>query len=67
MLKFTGDVIYRIAVIGKFLYEAIFVSPGAQAPARSVLQLPQLHVYTENFGGPEGGFCFCGGIKKRSK
>ena len=45
-------------LLANFLYEAIFVPPGAQAPARSVLQLPQLQVYTKNFGAQEGDFAF---------
>lgn len=45
-------------LLANFLYEAIFVPPGAQAPARSVLQQPQLQVYTANFGTQKGDFAF---------
>ena len=33
-----------------FLYEAIFVPEGMKPPARSILQTPELQVYTADFG-----------------
>ena len=33
-----------------FLYEAIFVPEGMTPPARSILQTPELQVYTADFG-----------------
>ena len=32
-----------------FLYEAIFVPEGMKPPARSILQTPELQVYTADF------------------
>ena len=33
-----------------FLYEAIFIPEGVEAPAREVIDLPELKIYIENFG-----------------
>lgn len=37
-------------LLNDFLYEAIFVPDGAKPPERSILQLPELQVYTAGFG-----------------
>lgn len=49
---------YRIREIRKeeygclegFLYEAIFVPEGVEPPPRTIVELPELRVYTEGFG-----------------
>lgn len=33
-----------------FLYEAIFIPEGAEAPPRSIIKQPELQVYTADFG-----------------
>lgn len=33
-----------------FLYEAIFIPEGAAPPDRSIIELPELALYYENFG-----------------
>ena len=40
-----------------FLYEAIFIPPGASAPPRSVLARPEIAVYIERFGELKGDRC----------
>ena len=37
-------------VLKDFLYEAIFVPEGEEAPERSVLEQPDLQVYISDFG-----------------
>lgn len=37
-------------LLDDFLYEAIFVPEGVEAPPRSIVEHPQLRVYTEGFG-----------------
>ena len=39
-------------LLSDFLYEAIFVPPGAAKPPHDVIHTPELQVYTENFGRP---------------
>lgn len=33
-----------------FLYEAIFIPEGVEPPPRSILELPELQIYTDGFG-----------------
>lgn len=37
-----------------FLYEAIFIPEGVEAPPKSIVKLPELQVYVEDFGKREG-------------
>ena len=41
-------------VLKDFLYEAIFVPEGEEAPERSILERPELQVYISDFGRNEG-------------
>lgn len=40
-----------------FLYEAIFIPEGEEAPSREVVDLPELKVYIENFGEKQDDYC----------
>lgn len=44
-------------LLKEFLYEAIFIPEGVDPPAREVVELPELRVYTENFGTQKGDYC----------
>ena len=44
-------------LLNDFLYEAIFIPEGAEPPDRSVIDLPELRVYTENFGMNDSDKC----------
>ena len=37
-------------LLKEFLYEAIFIPEGIQPPERSIIELPELAIYYENFG-----------------
>lgn len=50
----VGD---ETALLKEFLYEAIFIPEGVEPPAREVVELPELRVYTENFGTQKGDYC----------
>ena len=45
-------------ILEEFLYQAIFVTEGAEMPDRSILQLPELRYYTEQFGQKAGDLAF---------
>lgn len=45
-------------VLDDFLYEAIFIPEGIKPPPKEIIQQPELKLYTENFGGQTGDFCF---------
>ncbi|XTQ23305.1 N-acetyltransferase family protein [Bifidobacterium dentium] len=40
-------------MLAEFLYQAIHVTPGTPAPDRSVVKLPELRRYIEEFGRPD--------------
>ena len=40
-----------------FLYEAIFIPEGMQPPERTIIELPELVVYYENFGSCPADNC----------
>lgn len=45
-------------LLESFLYECIFVPDGAQPPPRDITSLPELRVYTEEFGSRGGDEAF---------
>ena len=44
-------------LLNDFLYEAIFIPEGAEAPDRSIIDLPELQIYVENFGKNDPDRC----------
>ncbi len=40
-----------------FLYEAIFIPEGVEAPPRDIIKRPELQVYIQNFGERTGDMC----------
>lgn len=48
----------EIALLDDFLYEAIFIPEGADAPPREIIGASELQVYVQNFGGQDGDICF---------
>ena len=47
----------EIALLKVFLYEAIFIPEGVEAPPRDIVEKPELRVYTDDFGSREGDYC----------
>lgn len=41
-----------------FLYEAIFIQEGVEAPSREIIDAPELQNYVQGFGTQEGDICF---------
>ena len=41
-----------------FLYEAIFIPEGVEAPARDIVERPELRIYYDDFGSRPGDQCF---------
>lgn len=46
------------AFLEDFLYEAIFIPEGVEAPSREIIQLPELQVYITDFGKRSDDICF---------
>ena len=47
----------EIALLRDFLYEAIFIPEGVEAPPKSVVDLPELRLYIEDFGKRADDLC----------
>ena len=48
----------EVKVLDTFLYEAIFIPEGAEAPSREIINQPELQVYVDEFGTKNGDICF---------
>lgn len=44
--------------LNDFLYEAIFVPEGVEAPPRNIINQPELQVYVKDFGNETDDICF---------
>lgn len=45
-------------LLNDFLYEAIYIPKGVQAPPRSIIMQPELQVYVAGFGTQKDDICF---------
>lgn len=45
-------------LLNDFLYEAIFIPEGVQAPPKSIINAPELQVYVQDFGKQDDDICF---------
>lgn len=53
----------EIGILDTFLYEAIFIPEGFDAPARDIIFQPELQVYVKDFGSNKGDICFVAEIE----
>ncbi|MBP5282364.1 MAG: GNAT family N-acetyltransferase [Lachnospiraceae bacterium] len=47
-----------------FLYEAVFIPEGVEPPAREIIELPELRIYYEDFGGGAADLCLVATVEK---
>lgn len=45
-------------ILDTFLYEAIFIPEGVEAPPRDIINQPELQVYVDDFGNRAGDMAF---------
>ena len=63
LVTIHGDFLIRKLCSGEsdllkdFLYQAIFIPEGAKAPAREIVERPELRIYYEDFGSRPGDHC----------
>ena len=48
----------EVKILDIFLYEAIFIPEGVEAPSTEIINQPELQVYVEGFGERNGDICF---------
>lgn len=51
-------------LLDDFLYEAIFIPEGVEAPPREIIDAPELQVYVQDFGTQEGDVCFVAEVEE---
>ena len=44
-------------VLDEFIYQAIFIPEGVEAPSRDIINQPDLQVYVKDFGTEKGDHC----------
>lgn len=52
-------------LLNSFLYEAIFIPAGVQAPPKTIIELPEMQVYVKDFGKKEDDICFVAESNKK--
>jgi ribosomal protein S18 acetylase RimI-like enzyme len=50
-------------LLDDFLYEAIFIPEGVEAPPRDIINTPELQVYVQEFGTRETDICFAAEVE----
>lgn len=45
-------------LLNDFLYEAVFIPEGMEAPPKSIINQPDLQVYVSDFGKQKDDYCF---------
>lgn len=48
----------EVKALDTFLYEAIFIPEGVEAPPMEIINQPELQVYVDGFGTKKGDICF---------
>ena len=48
----------EVKVLDTFLYEAIFIPEGVEAPPKEIINQLELQVYVEDFGNRTDDICF---------
>ena len=48
----------EVKMLDTFLYEAIFIPEGVEAPPMEIINQPELQVYVDGFGTKAGDICF---------
>ncbi len=51
-------------ILDDFLYDAIYVPEGVEAPDRDILKQPELQVYVSGFGDKKDDLCFVAEVDK---
>lgn len=52
-------------LLNDFLYEAIYIPEGVQAPPKDIIHQPELQVYVADFGGCENDICFLAEVDEK--
>lgn len=53
------------SLLNDFLYEAIFVPDGIEAPPKNIIASPQLQIYVDRFGSLKDDFALAAEVEKK--
>ena len=53
------------SLLDNFLYEAIFIPEGVEAPLKESINAPELQVYVQDFGKQGGDNCFVAEVEEK--
>lgn len=53
------------SLLNDFLYEAIFVPDGIEAPPKNIITSPQLQIYVDRFGSLKDDFALAAEVEKK--
>ena len=53
------------SLLDNFLYEAIFIPEGVEAPQKEIINAPELQVYVQDFDKQEGDNCFVAEVEEK--
>lgn len=52
-------------ILSDFLYEAIFIPEGVEAPPKSIINQPELQLYISDFGKQKSDICFVAEVENK--
>lgn len=52
-------------LLNHFIYEAIYISEGKEAPPRSIINQPDIQVYISDFGKQKDDYCFIAEVDEK--
>lgn len=55
----------EINLLATFLYEAIFIPEGIQAPSKDIIEYPDLQIYVADFGKKKDDVCYVAEVDGR--
>ena len=55
----------EINLLDTFLYEAIFIPEGVQAPSKDIIEYPDLQIYVADFGKKKDDVCYVAEVDGR--
>ncbi|MBC5618529.1 GNAT family N-acetyltransferase [Streptococcus anginosus] len=55
----------EINLLATFLYEAIFIPEGVQAPSKDIIEYPDLQIYVADFGKKKDDVCYVAEVDGR--
>ncbi|HKM34341.1 MAG TPA: GNAT family N-acetyltransferase [Lachnospiraceae bacterium] len=56
---------YEYGLLNDFIYEAIYIPEGMEAPPKSIVNQPDIQVYVSDFGNQKDDYCFVAEVNRK--